>query len=239
MLFATLTGVNISVLVGDDDSSAIKRLRDTCGVDIEKSSDLNHMKKNLGNALYKLKGEGHKELSDKVIKYIQKCFSYAITQNARKPDSLKLALAACVPHMYGEHATCGAWCEYSKDPENYRHSSLPYGKDLSNTSTKAALTKLFNGYVNNADKLCHYGSSQANESLNNTIASKQPKSRHYGSSASFSYRVSAAVCQKNLGYTYVDGVCSEIGLSPSKHARTLGEREDISRKRKALRHSTR
>ena len=75
-------GVKISTLVGDDDSSAIKRLRDTTGVDIQKSSDLNHLKKNVGNSLYKLKADGHKELSDKVIKYVQKCFMYGVNPSS-------------------------------------------------------------------------------------------------------------------------------------------------------------
>ena len=39
------TGVKIAVMVGDDDSSAIKKLRDEFGSDIEKRSDLNHVKK--------------------------------------------------------------------------------------------------------------------------------------------------------------------------------------------------
>lgn len=125
----------ISTLVGDDDSSAIKRLRDVLGQEIDKSSDLNHLKKNLGNALYKLKGNGHKELSDMVIKHVQKCFIYAVGQNPNNPENLKKALLACVPHLYGDHDQCGTWCKYSADPSKYRHSSLPHGKDLSNKTT--------------------------------------------------------------------------------------------------------
>ena len=55
------------------------------------------MKKNLGNALYKMKSEGHKELSDKVIKYVQKLFMYAITQNTDNTDGLWAALQTAVP----------------------------------------------------------------------------------------------------------------------------------------------
>ena len=54
-------------MVGDDDSSAIKRLRTDVYEDVAKSSDLNHVKKNLGNSLYRQKQSGHKELSDMVI----------------------------------------------------------------------------------------------------------------------------------------------------------------------------
>ena len=41
------SGVSIARLVGDDDSSAIKRLREEFGKEIAKSSDINHVKKNL------------------------------------------------------------------------------------------------------------------------------------------------------------------------------------------------
>ena len=117
-------GVTIGVLVGDDGSSAIKRLRETCEESIEKASDMNHIKKNLGNALCKLKSEGHKELSDKVIKYIQKLFMYAVCQNTNDVDGLRAALASAVPHTYGDHKSCGKWCGFSDDPPNYRHTGL-------------------------------------------------------------------------------------------------------------------
>lgn len=57
--------------------------------------------------------------------------------------------------------------------------------------------------MNQAKKLANLSSSQANESLNNTIASKTPKAKHYSASASLSYRVETAVLQKNEGYSYV------------------------------------
>ena len=232
-------GVTIGVLVGDDDSSAIKRLRETCGENIEKASDMNHIKKNLGNALYKLKSEGHKELSDKVIKYIQKLFMYAVCQNTNDVDGLRAALASAVPHAYGDHTSCGKWCGFSDDPPNYRHTGLPRGKDLSSTATRDVLSSLFTSYIENADKLARHGSSQANESFNNTVASKQPKSRHYGSSPSFNFRVGAAVAQKNVGHTYVTNVVTATGLSPSKHSQEHGERLDTLRFQKSRRQAKR
>ena len=231
------SGVGVAVLVGDDDSSALKRLQEECGP-VEKSSDLNHVKKNLGNHLYKLHSEGHKELSQKVITYVQKCFAYAVTQNKNNPIELKSTLLACVPHMYGDHHACGSWCGFGQNPGSYRHSSLPRGKDLSNPQTKEALAKVFETYANAASKLASHGSSQANESLNNTICSKQPKSRSYGSSPSFNIRVGAAVAQKNIGYTYVSEVCTRAGLSPSKNSKIHGEKMDAKRQRDSLRKSS-
>ena len=64
-------------------------------------------------------------------------------------------------------------------------------------------------FVKNADKPTPLGSSQANESLNNTIGSKAPKIRHYGASESNDFRVVCAVSQKNIGHTYV----SEVRIS--------------------------
>ncbi|XP_065198098.1 uncharacterized protein LOC135829628 [Sycon ciliatum] len=88
------------------------------------------------------------------------------------------------------------------------------------------------------NKLANHGSSQANESFNNTVVSKQPKSRSYASSGSFSFRVGAAVAQQTIGYTYVSKVCTEAGLSPSRHAEMLGRKMDGKRKRESLRKSS-
>ena len=84
-------GVVVGRMVGDDDSSAIKHLREEFGHDIEKSSDVNHLK-NLGNCLYELKAQGHSQLSEKVIKYIQKCFAYTLIQNKGDEEGLSKAL---------------------------------------------------------------------------------------------------------------------------------------------------
>ena len=65
-------GVDLATMVDDDDSSAIKVLLEQCSSLIEKNSDINHVKKNLGNKLYDLKADGHSELSTKVIKYVQR-----------------------------------------------------------------------------------------------------------------------------------------------------------------------
>lgn len=90
-----------------------------------------------------------------------------------------------------------------KDPTIYKHSSLPNGKDLQGENLQKDLEAIVEVYVQNAEKLAPLGSSQANEALNNTIGSKAPKIRHYGSSESNDFRVACAVSQKNLGHTYV------------------------------------
>lgn len=54
------------------------------------------------------------------------------------------------------------------------------------------------------------GSTKTNESLNNTVANKTPKSTFYSGSESNDIRVAAAVAQKQLGHQYVLQVNWEI-----------------------------
>ena len=63
-------------------------------------------------------------------------------------------------------------------------------------------------YAGNAQKLAPCGSTLANESFNNSVASKAPKARHYSGSESLDFRVRAAACQKNLGHEYIALVSS-------------------------------
>ena len=67
---------------------------------------------------------------------------------------------------------------------------------------------MFGIYAQNAKKLAPCGSTLANESFNNSVASKAPKALHYSSSESLDFKVKVAACQKNIGYSYV----SEVGL---------------------------
>ena len=164
--------------------------------------------------------------------------AYALRQNKGNADGLQAALSAGVPHMYGDHTGCGSWCGHSSNPLTYKHSGLPYGRDLTNQATKAALSNLFNAYAQSAAKLD--SSSQVNESFNNTVSGKQPKSRSYASSASFNYRVAAAVCQKNIGYSYVTKVLEEAGLSPTvpqgvHHASRIDRKRKQDRERESER----
>ena len=67
-----------------------------------------------------------------------------------------------------------------------------------------------------AQKLAFLSSTQWNESFNNLVASKAPKSHHYSESSSLQYRICASVSQKNEGYTYMTDVNNAAGLSQPK-----------------------
>ena len=72
-------------MVGDDDSTAVSKVRSEVDERVEKWSDVNHAKKNLGKKLHEMKGV-HKQLSEKVIKSIQKDYAYAMSQNKGNAD---------------------------------------------------------------------------------------------------------------------------------------------------------
>ena len=57
-----------------------------------------------------------------------------------------------------------------------------------------------------SDTLSELGSTQANESLNNTVASKAPKAVFFSGSESNDFRVAAAGAQTILGHQYVPKV---------------------------------
>lgn len=190
----------VKKIVGDDDTTTIAKVRQQIDPNIEKASDKNHVRKNLGNALYGLQKK-HKSLTVRVITSLQKNFDYAVMQHRNNPEHLAAALQACYLHPFGDHTKCGTWCGFLKDPA-YRHPNLPYGKDLTDQNLKTDLEALFKTFIDSKEKLACLGSSQGNESFNNTVASKAPKTRHYCGSSSLSTRVKMAALQKNEGYIY-------------------------------------
>lgn len=88
---------------------------------------------------------------------------------------------------------------FLKDPGTCKQKSLPHGKDLQDGKLQKDLDTVVEVYVKNADELAPLGSSQANESLNNSVGSKAPKIGHYGASKSNDYRVACAVSKRTLG----------------------------------------
>jgi len=123
--------VQVNILVGDEDSSTIKKVRESVTHDVEKWSDIVHAKRSFGTSLYALQKHYKGILSVKVINYLLTCFGYALSQNKGNVQGLQKNLRAIVPHAFGKHEHCDlSWCGFLKDPAAYTHKSLPYGKDL-------------------------------------------------------------------------------------------------------------
>ena len=85
--------VNVKGIIGDEDTTTIARARKEVNAALQKDSDMNHLKKTLGNHLYDIRSaKKHKTLTPKVIKYLQKMYCYAIKQNQGDPEKLAKSL---------------------------------------------------------------------------------------------------------------------------------------------------
>lgn len=141
-------------------------------------------------------------LSDAVITYLEKCFTFALYQNKDNENGLKEALQAIVPHAFGDHTKCSVeWCGYLKKPSDYKHVGLPEGRDLQGFALKKCLDDVIQKYTTPEmlRKIAPLSSSQRNEAVNSVIGTKSLKIRYYGGSESNDYRVAAGVSQVNEG----------------------------------------
>ena len=105
-------------------------------------------------------------------------------------------------HAFNDHSNCGSWCGYVQNSESYKHSII--GDGFQNPKLFDALKCLFDVLATKTDRFAAGVSSNANESLNIIIASKAPKSRFYGGSASYDYRLAFAINKKKK---FRGGVC--------------------------------
>lgn len=166
-------GEKVSTLVMDNDSTTIARLKSTVDQNITKRCDSNHTRKGFTASLIEL-SKAHKLLRNtKVRSHIERCFTYSISQNKGQPEQLADALSSIVPHLYGEHSSCGSWCRGNE--EGYKHKALPYGKPLDDRDLREALQSLMEKFSSKSSELAYMGSTQPNESFNYMAASKAPK----------------------------------------------------------------
>lgn len=206
--------IEVGVLVGDDDSSTIAACRAAANHPIIKQSDVNHTSGGVKKKLYNIQ-KNHKELTKDHITYLHRCFSYALSQNKGYSLGLANAIRSIPYHAFNDHSTCGTWCGYIENKENYVHKVIPGG--FEDPILFEELKKIFDNLASNAQKFSNGAScSNANESLNAMMASKAPKSRCYSRIASADYRFACAVGQKNLGEGYTQKISEEMNLSPSK-----------------------
>lgn len=228
-------GAVVETIIADDDTTTIARIKQNVNPSIKKKSDKNHVKKNIGNALYSLRNKHKKLQNPKVFKYLQKCLDYMLAQNQGNSDGIENGLEAISRHPFGDHSFCqSSWCHHIDNPSR-KYSSFPYGKPLRDIPLQTALGDLMHSYKSQSQKLSSMGSTQANESFNKTVASKAPKTQFYSGSASLNRRIASAVAQKNDGQSYLLKVYRELGLSPGCHTRRLALLRDMqARKRKAI-----
>ena len=167
------SNVKLSVYVGDEDSTTAAHIKEKVPYPVEKWTDIVHAKRLQTTRLYNLSQRGKfvnsSTLSQKVINYSGKCFTHSVSQNKGNPQALQKSLKSILPHSFGNHKNCDeSWCGAKKDPVNYKHSDLPYGKDLYGDDLRKALERIFNEYCTDivVAKLSPGSNSQRNEALN-------------------------------------------------------------------------
>ncbi|XP_046739525.1 uncharacterized protein LOC124407446 [Diprion similis] len=216
-------GLNVKVLIGDEDSSTIAAVRQGNPESVHKLTDANHLRKNFMSALYDLR-KNFKEMRDKkVIPHLKKCFSYALAQNKGDSANLAKSLRNIPEHFFGRHENCGTWCKQ------------PHKIVLQNVQLHAKLSEIFEKYAGNAAKFSIVASSQPNESFNNMMAHKTPKNGCYSQSEAADYRLASTVCTKNEGEMFVLNVNSKyLNLSPGKYTESFTKKLDQKRKKRAI-----
>ena len=156
---------------------------------------------------------------------------------------MKNSLQLIAPHAFGDHSGCqeAKWCKFNDDPENFKQSDLPGGRNLQGEDLRSAIEDAIRPFLRDdvISKLIHVGSTQGNESLNGVIGSKTPKIRHYGGSESVDFRTAAGVAQFNDGSCYITDVYQELNLVSSSITANHVDKLDKKRRSDRARKSTR
>ena len=125
------------VFIGDDDCLTMSCIKE----------EVAYAKRTLLNHLYKLKSEksfphGESALSNKVIEFLGKCFSYAVAQNAGNVDGLQQSIKLIIPHAFGNHENCKEWCGYKT-----QGSTSPLARSPKASKTGAGLVNFARSVV--------------------------------------------------------------------------------------------
>ena len=96
---------------------------------------------------------------------------------------------------------------------------------MTDLNLKEKLNIILQPLINSTPQIAQCASSQSNESFNNTVCSKHPKSQYYGGSESHAFRVAIAVRPKNYGYKFIVKLNILMGLSPGKHTQSYRKRK--------------
>ena len=209
--------IEVGVFIGDNDSSSICAIKKASKHDILKQSDKNHTSKGVKSLLYKIGKikDPDKELTSGTIKYLHKCFTYAMAQHQGNVAGMGAAIKNIPYHAFNIHDNCGQWCGYVQSKENYEHATVVGG--LKNQILFEELKTIFFKLSENAETFVSCASTQGNESLNNTISRKAPKGVPYECSESYDYRVACSIAQKNRGEQYIQDTLKKWSLSPGSH----------------------
>ena len=159
-------------------------------------------------------------MTDKSIKYLKRCFNFCVSQNKFECKNMRNAINNIPDHVFNLHANCGDWCTYKQDP-----TYVSKNGNFQDPTFYEALKNIFSMMADKCEEFVGDASSNPNESLNNSKASKNPKSRIYSMSSAGDIRNAATMSKKNVGDKYVPDVLQKV-LSPGKYALKFSSFQD-------------
>lgn len=231
--------IEIGVFVGDNDSSSICSIQKAASHPVIKQSDTNHTSKGVKGLLFNIdkSKDPDKELTHDVIQYLHTCFTFGLAPNQGNEEKMAAVIKNIPYHAFNKHENCiGDWCGYKKDPEHYDHKVITGG--LTNPILFEELRSIFEKISKNTEAFVAGASTQANESLNNMICRKAPKSVPYQSSESYPFRVACAIAEKNRNKMYLQDTVAKCKLSPASNMSKYVERSMKSAKIRSIKLKT-
>nr|XP_047137499.1 uncharacterized protein LOC124814004 [Hydra vulgaris] len=214
--------------LGDGDSKSHLSIKDIYpNMEVKKLECVGHYQKRVGTRLRKLKKNvkglgGRGRLTNAVIDRLQNFFGVAIRSNTNDLNKMKQAVLASLFHVASSkennyHIYCptggDSWCKFNIDkakstsiykpgpgiPADIIHKIKPIYADLSKDSE---LVKCLHGKTQNC-----------NESFNNLIWYRLPKSNYVGL-ASLEFGVYDAVANYNIGMKSVILIYEKLNMKP-------------------------
>ncbi|XP_074115718.1 uncharacterized protein LOC141538238, partial [Cotesia typhae] len=132
------------------------------------------------------------KLSKSYVDYFKYCFGCVLEKHRNDEISTKEALLNIVPYAFDEHAKYGEWCGYHINPVNYKHKILPNVNSMC---------------VNSKERIFKHDDSK-----------QSTKKIHYGGSESNDFRAATAICEQNVGFTFIEAINDKLKYSSlSKH----------------------
>ena len=144
---STTVSYSLGNIIMDGDTTTIAHVNQEVDEAIGNWTDVGHAKKALLGHLITV-GAKHKSLTKQVIEYLGKCFTYVLTQNKGDASEIRRSCKVIPKHAFGDHSCCGKWCGHLKDPNTYRHKTLPHGKDLQGEELRQELIQVIH-IINN------------------------------------------------------------------------------------------
>lgn len=248
--------------IGDGDSSSFRTvaLSKPYGDDFipEKWECLGHVQKRLGTRLRNFRKEqrhkvltdgkkiaGKGRLTDKVINTLQNYFGMAI-RSSKELYQMKKAIGAVLWHCTDlpetqRHMFCpqsaDSWCKWQKNKLN--GTSNVKSKVNLPVAIKNIIEPIFRDLSSDEllSKCLHSCTQNPNEAFNQIIWTKCPKSV-FVSRQVFELSVFSAVINFNEGFSAIQMVFQELGISAGQFFMHGGSKKDTSRVRNILRKSS-